>query len=261
MSGRAAAERMTAVRTAAGKRVQTRWPRGRRHAAERPQPPAPRLYARLALSKGPEVAWLGHLELLRAVERAARRAGLPVPYSQGFNPRPKISFASALPLGATGSAELVAIDLARRLTPVEVAKALNQQLPRGLEVREARVLPRSKETPFADITKAQYQVTVSGPEGMQRRDLEEAIERLLAQERLEIRRETKGGERTVDLRPLIYGFTASEDSPPNFRLSLLLAAQAERQAKPREVVAVLAALVEGLEVRQVHRERLIAQEE
>lgn len=226
-----------------------------------PQPTPVRLYARVVLSKGPQVAWLGHLELARAVERAARRAGLPVAYSQGFNPRPKISFASALPLGASGGAELVAIDLTRRMPPEELARALDQQLPQGLSVVEARVLPRSKRSPFADISRAHYRVAVTGAEGLELSELERACQRLLARERLEIRRETKAGERVVDLRPLIYALTASTHSPPNFSLSMLLAAHAQRQAKPSEVVDLLAEQVGGLEVVHIHRERLFAQED
>ncbi len=246
-----------------------RLPRRRSARARRPAAPAPvRLYARLMLRKGPEASLLSHLELARTFERACRRAGLPLGYSAGYNPRPRISFASALALGATSDGELVAVELTRRMPPEELLHALNRQLPRGLEATAARVLPRGKRDPFADIGWARYDVRVDAPQGIGLHAMRAAITHLLARPSIERLRSAKGGRRRararpgaaaapqahkrVDLRPLIDELQASQDSPNVFTLSMLLAV-GERHAKPQEVVSALAEQVGELAVRHVHR--------
>lgn len=90
--------------------------------------------------KAPEVKYLSHRDLIRAFGRAIRRAELPIAYSQGFNPRMKISWGQALKVGASSEGETAELQLASPMPPDEVMTRLNRQLPKGLAVIGANLL-------------------------------------------------------------------------------------------------------------------------
>lgn len=92
---------------------------------------------RLRFAKSGAARFLSHLDLLRVIERALRRARIPVGYSRGFHPRPRVSVPFALPLGMEAEREILEIRLAGPGDPASLARALQKELPRGLEVREA----------------------------------------------------------------------------------------------------------------------------
>ena len=86
---------------------------------------------RLRLAKDPEARFTSHLDLARALERAARRAGLPVALSEGFHPMAKLALGPPLALGATSRAEYLDVELREPLAPAEVASRLAATLPPG----------------------------------------------------------------------------------------------------------------------------------
>ncbi len=96
---------------------------------------------RLTFSKGEEVKYISHLDLMRSLERALRRADLPLDYSLGFNPRPKISIAAPLAVGVTGTAELMDVILYRPVDPQSLLERLNASLPGGVRILAARNVP------------------------------------------------------------------------------------------------------------------------
>jgi radical SAM-linked protein len=87
--------------------------------------------------KGEEVKFISHRDLMRAFQRAVRRAGLPVAYSQGFNPHMKISWGNALKVGATSEEEYAQLQLEGWVKPEELKARLNQHLPKGLAILDA----------------------------------------------------------------------------------------------------------------------------
>lgn len=95
---------------------------------------------RVKYRKGEEVKFISHRDLMRAFQRAVQRAGLPIAYSQGFNPHMKISWGKALKVGATSEEEFAELELKSWVKPLELMSRLNQQLPKGLEILEAFVV-------------------------------------------------------------------------------------------------------------------------
>ena len=90
--------------------------------------------------KGEEVKFISHRDLMRAFQRAIRRADLPVAYSQGFNPHMKIAWGNALKVGATSEDEFAEIMVEAWVKPHELMAKLNAQLPKGLEIIEANLV-------------------------------------------------------------------------------------------------------------------------
>ncbi len=95
---------------------------------------------RIKYTKGEPVKFISHRDLMRAFQRALRRTGLPVAYSQGFNPHMKISWGNALKVGATSAGETAEIQIDGWVKPEGLKQALNACLPGGLEVLEAFVV-------------------------------------------------------------------------------------------------------------------------
>ncbi len=92
----------------------------------------------LYFTKGREIKYISHLDLARTMERALRRAHLPMVYSQGYNPRPRLAFASALPVGVTGREEIMDVWLTPPLEPLAIAQRLVPQLPPGIQLVHVR---------------------------------------------------------------------------------------------------------------------------
>lgn len=206
--------------------------------------------------KGEEVKWISHLDVKRTLERAMRRAQLPLALTQGHNPHPKLSLGPPLPVGVTSESELLAIHLDAALPPDEVKERLNRQLPGGLEVVEAWAVPgyRKKET-FGEIEVAEYRVTVRGvpdPEVVRSR-----ISELMASGELIVQRGGDRPERAVDLRPLILGLETAEWQDGQGELRMRLRTGSHGGARPQEVVELLGLQGEGMLV-SYHRVALYA---
>lgn len=95
---------------------------------------------RVVFRKGEEVKYISHRDLIRAFTRAIRRAGLPIAYSQGFNPHMKISWGNALKVGATSEAEFAELNFEGWVKPRAVLERLGPHMPKGLEISEANLV-------------------------------------------------------------------------------------------------------------------------
>jgi radical SAM-linked protein len=156
---------------------------------------------RITFAKGQGLKYISHLDLARTWERAFRRAGLPVAYSQGFNPRPRFQLAAALPVGVMGRAELLDLWLTEPLSPKEVLSRLGPALPAGLEVTGAEEVERKAPSLQSQLRAADYVAVVHSQEPVEA--IRTRIQALLAAPTLPRQRHHKGKQQTYDLRPLI----------------------------------------------------------
>jgi len=205
--------------------------------------------------KDEQVRWISHLDVKRTLERALRRAGLPLALTQGHNPRAKLSFGPPLPLGATGEGELLTLHLKEAMDPGDLKDRLRAKLPPGLEMVEIWHVPayRKKET-LGDIDVAEYEVKVRGVVGTD--ELEARIEQLMHETELVVVRGGERPERTVDIRPHLLNLEARELAGGDVALDMRLRTGSHGGARPQEVVALL-----GLDEEHViryHRARLYA---
>lgn len=214
----------------------------------------------LIFDKGESVRWLGHLDILRAFERAIRRAELPIAFSGGFNPRERIAFASALSTGMTGEAERATLELTASLDTEEIVTRLNEALPPGIRILACEPLDdaAAKETLTA-YNRAEYRVVCLTPERFEAHQVEAAIHTLMQQNALPIVREREGKSKTVDVRPSLFSLSLEADSLSEDRLALRMSVgQGESgTARPQEVVGALAEYLPGLHARRAHRVMLM----
>ena len=195
-----------------------------------PPPPAQRL--RLRYAKIGDARFIGHLDEARFWERVFRRAGLPLAYSHGFNPQPKIQFASALPVGVEGLDELMDVWLTEPIDPAVGTEAVRRNLPAGFRLHEMQTVPLDLPPMQSVLRAALYEA--HWPEGIPSPTLAERVE--LVQKAASLPRpHPKEPGRTYDLRPLVLDLAVLGAD----RLRLTLAAGPQGSARASEVIAAL----------------------
>jgi radical SAM-linked protein len=173
---------------------------------EQPQqqaPPVQRL--RIRYAKRGRLRFTSHRDFSRAFERAVVRARIPMAYSSGFNPHPRISYAGASPTGAASEAEYLEIGLAQVTEPAEVREALDEALPPGLDVVE---VVEAQPGSLSDLLEAsRWRIRLPG---VPVADAERAVATFLAATEVPVERMTKKGLRTFDCRAAVLLLRAAD---------------------------------------------------
>jgi radical SAM-linked protein len=200
-----------------------------------------RLRVRIRFCKQGDLRLIGHRDLMRCFERLFRRASVPLGMSQGFHPKPRMTFPLPLAVGIDGVDEVMELEMAESLSAQDLLARLKSQAPRGLEPKSAEILaPGAKK---ARALSASYQAPIQPPLDC---GLGERIERLLAQSTLKITR--IHGRSPIDLRPMLEELSFRQGV-----LNMRLKIKQEGCAGPRDVLAALG--LEDLESRGVHLTR------
>jgi radical SAM-linked protein len=190
-------------------------------------------------AKRGRLRFTSHRDFSRAFERAVFRARLPMAYSSGFNPHPRISYAGAAPTGSASEAEYLELALAERVDPADVLAALDEALPDGLDVVEVVEAPG---TSLADLLHASHW-RIALPVPTER--AEAAVAAFLAAGEVLVHRMTKKGLRDFDSRAAVLSLTVSRDGEGAV-LDLVLR-HLEPAVRPDDVLSGLAS-VGGLEL-------------
>lgn len=193
---------------------------------------------RLAITKGEEVRHVSHLDYMRAIERAIRRAKLPAAYSEGFNPHMKIAFASALSVGVASEAEYMDIELTGETDPAAMGAALARQLPPGIAVRALRPVTGRHAALMAVVNLAAYRVSLPLAAGATGPALE-AVDRFNAAGVVTFVKENPKGKREIDVKTYVREVAASQ-TPEGLELSFDVRITPTGSIKPAEVIKSLA---------------------
>jgi radical SAM-linked protein len=176
-----------------------------REQPEQQAPPVQRLRVRYA--KRGRLRFTSHRDFSRAFERAIVRARIPMAYSSGFNPHPRISYAGASPTGAASEAEYLEIGLATRVDPAEILAALDDSLPDGLDVMEVVESPGGS---LSDLLEASlWRTTVPG---LAPDEAALAVATFLGAGEVLVERMTKKGMRTFDCRAAVVSMSSAAPS-------------------------------------------------
>ncbi|NJQ17786.1 TIGR03936 family radical SAM-associated protein [Streptomyces bohaiensis] len=158
---------------------------------------------RLRYAKRGRLRFTSHRDFQRAFERALKRSEVPMAYSAGFTPHPKVSYANAAPTGTASEAEYLEIGLADHRDPATLRERLDSSMPDGLDIVDA---VEARTASFAErLTASSWELRLTGvaPE-----DAERAAARFLAAASVEVTRQTKKGARTFDTRAAVVSLTA-----------------------------------------------------
>ena len=210
--------------------------------------------AMIRFGKQPRLRFISHLDLQRFFQRALNRTGLPIAWTQGFNPPPILSFGSALALGWTSEYEILDVKLSAPMGRRRTEDAMRAALPVDLPVLEVRMVDDRHPAPMAMVRASDYEITLSGETAAATLD---AAEEFLRRESVMAVRKTKSGEREVDIRPMALLLEREGDV-----LSARLMLTEKDTLKPDLLVRALAEIA-GAEVPEmrIHRRCLLGEDE
>ena len=207
---------------------------------------------RIQFSKGYEVKYVSHLDLMRTFNRMLMRSGLPVSYTQGFNPHIILTFAQPLSVGVTSDGEYAEFQMEEQCTFDEIKDKLNAAAPEGIEILKVtdELAPKFKE-----LYAAAYKVT------LQCNQPKEALLNVLNREVIPVEKKTKKGLKETNIKPLLFDFSIEEEAE-SLMLRLKLASGSERNLNPDLLLKAFEKEIPGfrMDYKSVHRIKLLTKE-
>lgn len=208
----------------------------------------------LKLKKGDEVKYLSHLDFVHAFELALRRAKIPVAYSEGFNPRPRMAFGSAIGVGVTSDDERILVELASPMAAYQVMEQMNSALPPGIRVLDAVEIADGVKSPISEFNASRFRIDLASADGCDPSSVEETISGILESNEVVVSRKRKEGIRQVDIRPHLLGARIVSDSAEGgASVQVDLASGDSGGASPRDFVQALQTRMPNLRMKRAHR--------
>lgn len=193
---------------------------------------------RLKFTKGKEVKYISHLDLMRVFQRAIRRSGIPISYSSGYNPHQEISFGAPLALGVTSEAEYVDLKLAEPMEADKIKELLNSTLPDGIRILKGVNLGDNPKSAMSIVTHARYRIRMN-IENEAAGEVIRKAEEFSARDSIKVMKEQpkKGFElKETDIKPLIAGMKLSENGEGEYTIDCLLMSGSRGNLKPELLV-------------------------
>ncbi len=201
---------------------------------------------RLKYSKTAAGRFISHLDMLRTFERIFRRAALPLAFSEGFNPHPKISFGSALAVGITSDAEYLDVELQKEIEPDKTLEDIARCSPGGINILELKVLSERQRSLNAQINMASYELRIPLTKEPEEENVRKLFKDLLDKKNIFVSREGKRGIKQVDIRQGIYALSGAIEKN---ELVVYMEVQtgSEGNVRPEEILLLLVKNGEFLE--------------
>lgn len=188
---------------------------------------------RIKFAKEGIMRFIGHLDMMRYFQKAFRRSGIDIQYSQGFSPHQLISFAAPLGVGLTSTGEYMDIVMGECPSSDELVQRVNEQMVEGVRILSAVVLPDDSKNAMSIVATADYRISFR--EGMSPDfELSAAIQEFMAQDEIIVTKKTKKSEKTMDIKPMIHVFHGDSDG-----CFMNVATGSTQNLKPEQVMATL----------------------
>lgn len=187
---------------------------------------------------GEKVKYISHLDFMRAVQRALRRAEIPVAYSKGFNPHPRLSFASALAVGTTSEGEYLDIVLEREMDPQILCYRMNEKLPEGIRFLKCVVVDEKAPSLMSLIKRGEYIIKISAPP-FEQKDLSSLIKDFLEQREILMVKKTKKGNRQIDIRSMIHNMDLVNQDQDWIIIKAMLSTGSKANLRPDQLAEAL----------------------
>ncbi len=215
---------------------------------------------RIRYSRKGRLRFLSHLEMISVFTRAFARAAVPLEYSKGFHPHPKIAMGPALPVGVEGNVEYIDVNVEGNLFEEHLADRLNRTLPEGVTVTGVNWIPQQAPAISSMIRFGEYLLEI--PKDLIPADPRKEIQACLDREVIPITRQRKRKEKTFDLRPMIVSLEVAAETENTFSILALIQTGDQGGLRPDELLKALFDLSEaGLQRIRIQRTGLFTDRE
>ncbi|MBN1855473.1 MAG: DUF2344 domain-containing protein [Dehalococcoidia bacterium] len=192
---------------------------------------------RLRFGRGVDVRFISHLDMMRCWERVFRRADIPIEYTQGFTPHPRLAAAAPLAVGFTGSGELLDVWLRKWTPPDAVMMMVQLQLPRGFEVSNVQEVPVGAPSLQSILTSARYSCVARHPEAPD--IVHQAVQDFLNADSIICEYQRRDKVHSQDIRPLVNSLVVEEAEGGTYRIELSVRLAQDGSVRPEHVLASL----------------------
>jgi radical SAM-linked protein len=193
---------------------------------------------RIEFTKEGNAKYISHLDMIRAIQRAVRRADVPVEYSKGYNPHSKIAYGPALAVGISSSTEYLDMNLKSPVEETELVERLNASLPAGIRVTAAKYLPDGAPSLNSVIDAAAYRIT--GRTAVWTQGLEQRLRDFFGKESIFIdRTDKKGRKKQVNIKPMIAEIQEVLVTNGGLLFDLVLDTGSRSNLKPSDLVEAM----------------------
>lgn len=186
--------------------------------------------ARIKFRKYGVMKFIGHLDVMRYFQKVMRRADIPIAFTSGYSPHMIMSFAQPLGIGVTSDAEYFDIELTQSISSDDAVAQMNQTMVEGMEIVSFVQIPDDKKSSGMTIVAAADYLVIP-KEDVFPDDIAGKIQMFMEQDQIVVLKKTKRSEKEVDIKPMIYDFSAREQG-----LFLKLATGSEQNLKPELVM-------------------------
>ncbi|SHH35291.1 radical SAM-linked protein [Caloranaerobacter azorensis DSM 13643] len=197
---------------------------------------------RVRFSKKDDMKYISHLDLMRLFQRAFRRADIPVKYSQGFNPHPKFSLATALPIGVTSDGEYMDVELENDIDKDEFINKLNDVLPDGIKILSGKYIKTSKSL-MSLIEWSDYIIEFYITGNISKEDVENCIGKILKKDKIYVKKvkikNKKEIIKEVDIRSGIRNLKLLVIEGKRVIIKATLKSGSKGNLKPRYIIDVM----------------------
>lgn len=191
---------------------------------------------RIKYIKENNMKFLSHLELIKTMERAFRRMKLPMAFSQGFSPKPKISYAAPLPVGVESECDFLDVELVEKIDIAEMLKNQKAFLPVGLEFVDAKYHGKSKSL-MSLVTDSAYIIQVCTKKNLEKNDVEEMLEAFVSMDQITYEKLNKRKKlKVIDIKPLIGHFELLSVYKDQLIFKALLTTGSNGNLKPEKLI-------------------------
>ena len=213
---------------------------------------------RIKFSKFGPTRFISHLDVARTWERALNRAKIPMAYSQGFNRRPRMSFATATPLGTTSDFELVDIWTKEILDPAATEQIITEKMAPGIKILDIQEVPITGKKLQVLTKDSTFLVTIVETEGIDLGGLQQKTDDFLASDEVIRERVVKKKLKQFNLRPMVYDLEIVTAEPENLQLRMRLALEPSNTGRVDQTLLHLG--IDPLSAK-IHREHVTLIEE
>lgn len=196
-------------------------------------------------TKKDRMKFLSHLELIRVIERALRRADIPLKFSQGFNPHPKISFAAPLAVGVSSEGEYLTVEVEEKIDPKNFENKLNKVLPEGIKFIKTKYIDIKSKSLMSIVEDANYIVKCIAKKEYDLNEINRSIEFFLKRDEILFEKRGKRNKvRTINIRELIKEIIVLSIEGREIIFKITVSTGSQGNLKPEIAVTNLAQLEE-----------------
>jgi radical SAM-linked protein len=204
----------------------------------------------LKIKKASSIKFISHLDFVKAFEYGLRRSKLPISFTEGFNPRPKMSFGNAAGVGVSSDDERIVLDLSQAVEPNQIKTRLNEKLPPGMQVISADEIPEDTKSELGKLNASEYQISISSSEVSK---VERILNEIMDSTEYTALRHKSGSVQSVNFRPYVISMDIIDASDKTITINASFKTTNSGGGRPQDIIQILTNAIPDINILEIRR--------